>query len=167
MKKILIALIAFMINVMCFSQEISTYSIDFYSSNKIAGLHPLYLQGNIRLIENLETGIYIGFSYTESVLYNYQTEVNEEYDATSIFTGLMARYYILSNKKRVSPYLSAKAGVVSTRIDLEVSSDDNRTSFDYGIYGGVKIKVQKPVSVFAEVGYSNYDMVRLGISVDL
>lgn len=149
--------------------EVSKVSVSAYSSDKIAGIRPYYVQVAYNLTNKISAGIYGGFS-------NYDSK---GYDTRNLYVGSELKYYFFENTARISPYVSAKLGCNFYKTEFSSSSEINKygnpetpgkltsNEKDYGIYGGVKVKVYKPLSVFGEVGYGKHDIVRFGVSISL
>lgn len=144
----------------------SKCSIDLYSSDKVAGVSPFYIQGNYRLLKSFESSIYVGYSFTrDSRVYDWGK--NDYYKGSTVFAGLSIRYFILQETKIISPYFSGKLGVSFNKLSYETLPKQSSTLMDYGLYGGVKLKIYKPLSAFAEIGYARFDLVRYGLSLQL
>lgn len=144
----------------------SKYSIDLYSSDKVAGFSPFYLQGNYRLLKSFESSIYAGFNFTRGGRV-YDWTKNDYYKGSTVLVGLSLRYFIFQETKILSPYFSGKLGVSLNKLSYENLPKQSSTMIDYGLYGGFKLKIYKPLSAFAEIGYARFDLVRFGLSLQL
>ncbi len=142
----------------CYSQqkEGNKFEIDLYTSDDAYTHFQCFAQGNYYVSPKFSTGIYIGYDFDNDIGFNRKSK--------KYHLGLSNRFYLLKPNVKIKPYASAIVGMNTYKITHTQHSDTHDSSWEYGLYGGVRTNISNSFSVFAEAGYGKLGIVHLGIS---
>jgi hypothetical protein len=138
------------------------------------------IEVNYGLLNFIETGLYLGFSFYERVNFEkLEAAVNNKVsfpiyvDKTMkpmFFYGANVNLQLLplvtkSNKFIFDLYISSKLGCIYF-VDKNYSDfSRKRSQIDYGIYGGIALHPFKHFGLYYEYGYGNYVKWKTGVSM--
>jgi len=152
-----------------YSQEINSdkkYSIKLYRTDELKSFTSAIIEGSYFLNKKIEVGLYFGYDHNNGKIHLGNT-INEDYTYNSFRTGINTKYYFLRNTYLIRPYISGIVGLSSFKRQYTQLPQNSGTNFDCGIYGGLKSRIYKSLSLFAEGGFGDLGTLHFGISLDL
>lgn len=147
----------------------SQYQSNIWKGHERINYNNFKVEYNYKILKNIETGPYLGYSTFESVLFDLASTSIISEKNPMIFYGLNCNYiFTFKNPKWINIYITSKIGAFYAASKAQYYPHGNHFEYSLGI--GTSLYLINGFGLFTEYTYGNYffkdkDKFQVGISV--